>query len=104
LERPGALAEIRRMSEGPASMFDLYTLAQLAAYFGDPELALGILRKVSPFGTTPFLIWRPGLKEVRRLAGFKDLVRELRLVDYWRATGNWSEFCHPVGNEDFACS
>jgi hypothetical protein len=104
LDRVGALAEIRQLSAGPASMFDLYTLAQLAAYFGDPELALGILHKVSPIGTTPFLIWRPGLKEVRRLAGFKDLVRELRLVDYWRATGNWSEFCHPVGNEDFACS
>ena len=34
---------------------------------------------------------------------FKELVRELGLADYWRATGNWADFCRPVGETDFEC-
>ena len=34
---------------------------------------------------------------------FKDYVRKLGLVDYWRAKG-WPEFCHPIESKDFACS
>lgn len=35
---------------------------------------------------------------------FKDILRDLGLVDYWRSTGNWGDFCKPVGAEDFECS
>jgi hypothetical protein len=35
------------------------------------------------------------------LPGFKDFLRQLGLVDYWRTTGNWSDFCRPVGEADF---
>jgi hypothetical protein len=31
-------------------------------------------------------------------------VRELRLVDYWRSSGNWGDFCRPIGRNDFECS
>jgi hypothetical protein len=48
-------------------------------------------------------IWRPIFKGVRQLPGFKDFVRDLGLVDYWRTSGNWGDFCHPVGEEDFEC-
>jgi hypothetical protein len=41
--------------------------------------------------------------DTRRLPGFKDFVRELGLVDYWRATGKWGDFCRPVGANDFEC-
>jgi hypothetical protein len=40
---------------------------------------------------------------MRQLPGFKDLVRDLGLVDYWRTSGKWSDFCHPVGEDDFEC-
>ncbi len=25
------------------------------------------------------------------------------LVDYWRTSGNWSQFCRPLGADDFEC-
>jgi len=40
---------------------------------------------------------------MRRLPGFKDLVSKLGLVDYWRSSGNWGEFCRLVGADDFEC-
>lgn len=38
-----------------------------------------------------------------KLPGFKDLVREVGLVDYRRSSGNWGDFCYPVSNDDFEC-
>ena len=40
---------------------------------------------------------------VRMLPGFKDLVRDLGLVDYWREFG-WGQHCKPVGESDFTCT
>ena len=76
-----------------------------ASYFGDAELAL----KLQYQGDEPnvgvlYTLWRPIHKDMRRLPGFKDLVQKLGLVDYWRETGKWGDFCRPVGNDDFECS
>lgn len=78
-DRPAALAELRRQFEDPkfpADSFPLAAVAQWAAYLGDPELSL---------------------------PAFKDFLREQGLVDYWRASGNWGEFCSPSGKDDFVC-
>jgi hypothetical protein len=48
-------------------------------------------------------LWYPHMAAVRRAPGFKDLVRDLGLVDYWRETGEWGDFCRPVGADDFEC-
>jgi TolB-like protein/Tfp pilus assembly protein PilF len=72
-----------------------------ASYFGDPELALKATREAK--NPEIYTIWRPIHKAMRRLPGFKDLVRDLKLVDYWRTNGNWGKFCHPVGEDDFEC-
>ena len=70
-----------------------------AAYFQEPELALALWTE----GTrTPDTLWQPLMREVRSLPAFKDVVRELGLVDYWSAYG-WSDFCYPIDGEDFAC-
>ena len=85
---------------------ELMVAAHWAAYFGDPEFALQLLHGIplqEPGGVLGIAIWRPGLREARKLPGFKDLVREIGLVDYWRATGNWGDFCRPIGEEDFEC-
>jgi len=37
----------------------------------------------------------------RQTEAFKDAMREQGLVDYCRSTGNWGEFCRPLGNDDF---
>ena len=107
---PAALAELRRRSIDP-NMPDtgLSILAQWAAYFGDPELSLQLVRR-APRGDeggrifVMFPLWLPFEKNVRRLPGFKDFMRELHLPDYWRAGGNWGDFCHPLGPSDFECN
>jgi hypothetical protein len=43
-------------------------------------------------------------RDMRRLPGFKELLRNLGLVRYWRETGNWNDFCRPVSDDDFECS
>jgi hypothetical protein len=43
------------------------------------------------------------MAEARRTEGFKALVRDLGLVDYWRASGSWADFCRPIGADDFEC-
>ena len=48
-----------------------------------------------------FLLWRGIYRDVRMLPAFKELLRELGLVDYWRETGNWGDFVRPVGDDDF---
>ena len=30
-------------------------------------------------------------------------MREAGLADYWRQSGNWADFCGPVGEDDFEC-
>jgi TolB-like protein len=100
-----ALAELRRMYEDPANHNNSFTMSIVAhwsAFFGDEQLALQALRAFGPTLNT-FFFWRPDLTKVRQLPGFKDLMREMGLVDYWRASGNWGEFCKPVGTDDFEC-
>ena len=62
-----------------------------------PEDALEVLR--SPrFGAPAALatvdIWGPVFRDMRKLPAFKDFVRDIGLVDYWREFG-WGEFCKP---------
>ena len=102
-----ALAELRRIAREPDYPKDTWSrslLAYWAAYFGDPELSLHLLRDVPADPSMAFVLWRLILKDTRRLPGFKTLVRDLGLVDYWRASGDWGEFCVPLGQDDFTCS
>jgi hypothetical protein len=102
-----ALAELRRQYQDPhirRNAIALEGLAHWAVYYGDDGLALDSLR--SAFGPSPanYLLWRPDFKGVRRLPGFKDIVRDLGLVEYWRTSGNWGDFCHQSGEDDFTCN
>jgi TolB-like protein/DNA-binding winged helix-turn-helix (wHTH) protein len=97
-------AEVRRVAATPSPPDLLRTLmiTHWAAYYGDPELALEMLNGIAPGAADDGLLWRPVMSEVRRLAGFKDLVRREGLVDYWRAHG-WPELCRPTTADDFEC-
>jgi len=80
-------------------------MAIWASYFGDAELALKLqYQGDKPSVGVVYALWRPIHKDMRRLPGFKDLVQKLGLVNYWRTTGKWGEFCRPVGDDDFECS
>ena len=88
------------------------SLANVAIYadgFGERDLALSAIRKdaVNPAVRNPYrigsLLWYPYKTKLRADPRFKVLVREIGLVDYWRKTGNWGDYCKPVGNDDFEC-
>jgi TolB-like protein/Tfp pilus assembly protein PilF len=102
-----ALAEVRTLYADPANHtpIRLQTVTIYAALVGDPELALVAARGalVDGEGGVVNAIWYPGTDTMRRLPGFKDLVRDLGLVDYWRATDDWGDFCRPLGSDDFEC-
>jgi len=98
--------ELRLFLTDPAynNPFNRLLIPVWASYFGEHELALLACRE--SIGSDPNLIWqiwRPINKGMRQLPRFKDLVRDLGLVDYWRTSGKWGDFCHPVGEDDFEC-
>jgi hypothetical protein len=96
----GAAAEIRHLAsmEGRSKTM----LVLWAAYYGEPELSLELLVDVAPHLNHPAVLWQPLLRDVRKLPGFKDLVRNLGFVAYWHVYG-WPDVCHPLGDEDFVC-
>ncbi len=87
---------------------DSYSMVAIALYaddFDDKDLALIAYRRAfidMQAIQLPF-IWSPSRTGLRADPRFKDLVRELGFVDYWRASGNWGDYCKPVGKDDFEC-
>jgi len=100
-----ALSIIRPAFDDPANQDPtrMMFVAGYAGHFRDAELALNAARRalVDLRGLNVHLLWFPDMAGARSLPGFKHLVRELGLVDYWRTTGNWGHFCRPVGKDDF---
>jgi hypothetical protein len=82
----------------------LHDIAMLAVYFGDPEFALKVKGEELRVSTTRITaLWYPVMSGIRQSQGFKDLVTDLNLVEYWRAYG-WADACRPLGEDDFDCS
>jgi hypothetical protein len=83
-------------------------MVQLADALGDAELAASILRAG---WSTPRpnvysryeALWTSSHSALRTTPGFKALLRESGLVDYWRQTGEWADACRPLGDDDFEC-
>ena len=105
-DRAAMRALVRRLvaERAPRSQ-DLYGVADA---LGEPETALASLRayfegneQVADF-TRFWELWINPYSSIRTQPGFKDLLRKAGVVDYWRATGRWGDFCKPVG-EDFEC-
>lgn len=98
-----AVAQVRALA-GTSGFAEKPRLAQWAAHFGEPELALDLVAGVpAPYLLSNGTLWRPSFRDVRKLPAFKDVVRQFGLVDYWRAYG-WSDLCRPVGPDDFVCT
>lgn len=89
-----------RGSRWPSKYYDI---AMLAAYFGDSELALETIGEELRISNVRLqTVWYPVMSEARQLPGFKTLVTDLNLVEYWRAVG-WADLCRPLGEDDFEC-
>jgi tetratricopeptide (TPR) repeat protein len=48
-------------------------------------------------------IWGPDFATLRNSPGFKDVLRKLHIVEYWKKNG-WPDRCRPKGEGDFECS
>jgi len=89
--------------EGAQWPSKLHDIALLAAYFDDPQFALQV--KAEEVRNSPIrqgALWYPVMSEVRQLPEFKELVTDINLVAYWRASG-WADLCRPLGDDDFEC-
>jgi TolB-like protein len=104
-DKPALRAALRKAAEEPGNRtgFRGMAVCHWAAYAGDIELSLDVFDGLE-MGFTAFASWRPVMREARRHPRFKDIMRKIKLVDYWRKSGNWPEFCQPVGDNDFECS
>jgi hypothetical protein len=105
-EPSSALEELHRFSNTDyPNVIQPLVIASWAGYFGDSELALEALRDVPVGGVSQALaytIWRPIMADMRKQPAFRDLVRDMGLVDYWREFG-WPDFFSRVGGGDFEC-
>jgi TolB-like protein/DNA-binding winged helix-turn-helix (wHTH) protein/Tfp pilus assembly protein PilF len=77
-------------------------------YVGAPDRAIDFFESTADAGmlnnsVSGTSLWAPAYAPVRKTARFKNLVRTMGLVDYWRVRG-WPEFCHPTTGNDFVCT
>jgi hypothetical protein len=83
------------------------SIGSLADALGDAELSLAAMRATwkgpSPRYGKYWLLFLAPYSGMRSLPGYKDLMREVGLVDYWQKTGDWGDICRPVGKDDFEC-
>ena len=99
------LAELRRLyaNDDNLSSDNLYKIAVWAAYLGDPKFAMEAMEKgLSIQASGVFWFWLPLMRDVRQLPRFKELIKEIGLVDYWNEFG-WPDICRPLDNGDFEC-
>ena len=67
----------------------------MLAILGDKDAAFAQAKtylKRDSYADSSFLFW-PNLAEFRRDPRFMPLAVQVGLVDYWRSSGNWPDFC-----------
>jgi TolB-like protein len=104
---PAARAAIAKAFADPAyqDATRIGVLSIWAHHYGNDELSLAAIRRatVDLHWTALQILWGPETGGFRNDPRFKQIVRDLKIVDYWRATGNWGDYCKPVGDDDFEC-
>jgi tetratricopeptide (TPR) repeat protein len=78
--------------------------AAVAVFVDQPEATFAALwfKLRSPGGLDTPWIWTPSFERVRNDPRFRELLKTLRLPEYWRVAG-WGDFCRPTGANDFEC-
>ncbi|HTV80372.1 MAG TPA: TIR domain-containing protein [Steroidobacteraceae bacterium] len=109
LDRPDvAVTLLRQAFANPACQDSTqqFKIAVWAAQFGDVDLALAAAHRAYVDGRSLILslMWYPAYRRVRQHPRFKELLRDLGLVEYWRRSGHWGDFVRPAGESDFDVS
>ena len=81
-----------------------YAVAEAA--YGNDEAAMRLIRLAMerPGGNMTFMLWHPIFDDVRKMPEFVALIEDLGIVDAWRSTGEWGDWCRPVGDNGVSCS
>jgi TolB-like protein/DNA-binding winged helix-turn-helix (wHTH) protein len=90
-----------------------YMWTNVADALGDVDLTLAAMRKdleaqpgfsARAMAQFPYVaFWNAPYSNVRADAGYKRLLIEAGVADYWRQTGKWGDGCRPVSKDDFQC-
>jgi hypothetical protein len=106
LESPNeALLLLRSVHANTATVWPskYHDIALLAAFYDDPDFALEVFAKEARLTTVRYgAFWYPVMSDVRQLPAFKELMKDVNLVEYWRRHG-WPDHCRPLGENDFEC-
>lgn len=105
-DRPAAGHELlRRAFDDPANQdrTRMMLIGLYAAHFADDALAVAAMRRaiVDMKGSSPLLIWHPVMRNARKTSEFKQLLRDMGLMSYWRRSGQWGDFARSLGDDDF---
>lgn len=95
-----------RRQFGASGHLGLAARASFEGYFGRTRNAMWLLRIAMerPGGNGNFYLWYPTLSSVRKMPEFRALVEEMGLVDLWRESGDWGDYCRPISETEFRCS
>lgn len=74
----------------------------LAAHIGEHDMALELIRQALDMASLNFhWLWLPIFDQTRQQPGFKQLLIDTGIFDYWNQYG-WQEVCQPNGSS-FSC-
>lgn len=104
-DRDTAVSRLRLISQDGARRppAQLLNAAMFAAWYDEHQLALDLLNAgFANNWISLYILWLPVFDDLRKQAGFKDLLRASGIIDYWQRNG-WSEVCKPLPGNDFEC-
>lgn len=91
----------------------LYVVTNVADALGDADLTVAAMRRdleqwegfeAGTMAQQPYVVfWNSPYSGVRAHPGFKALLVQAGVADYWRRTGRWGDGCGPVSADDFQC-
>ena len=79
--------------------------ALFASHFGHQKLALEYLQLAfqRPGAGIPSELWHPALAKLRKTPEFVQFITNLGLVEAWRKSSDWGDFCAPGLNDVVTC-